>query len=242
MELKHAAVVRVPEALDRSSVAAMRAALARACEEPRASAVVLRGSGGRPFCRGVDLAVLARGEDPSDAVGAFADCLFAIRSCAKPVICLVEGDADGGGVGIAAAADVVLATADASFALPELLFGLAPAIVLPYLGERIARQKLRWLALESARIGASTAMALGLVDRVEPPECCVPAIERWVNRLRRAHPDAVAAWKQMTIAPPSIGSPDGARATLHSLRSSEMRDRLRRFVESGDPPWAMETS
>jgi len=242
MELNGATLVRVPAVLNRASVGALRDAVATASADAASSAIVLRGSDVGTFCRGVDFAALAAGEDPAEAVEMFAACLQSLRRCSKPVVCLVEGNADGGGVGIAAAADFVIATFDASFALPELLFGLTPAVVLPFLAERVSLQKLRWLALSSDRIGALAAVELGLVDRVEPADRCGPAIESCIKRLTRVSPDAAAAWKRLTLTAPAIGSSDGVAATLHTLRRADIVERLRRFVEDGEPPWAMERS
>ncbi|HYM24281.1 MAG TPA: enoyl-CoA hydratase-related protein [Vicinamibacterales bacterium] len=242
MELTDAAVVRLPALLDASSVAAMRGALTRASEDGSARAIVLRGASPGVFCRGLDFAALAPGEDPEPAIQTFAASLFAIRTCSKPVLCVVDGEAAGGGVGVAAAADAVIATPGASFALPELLFGLAPAIVLPYLAERVAVQKLRWLALSSERIDACAAMQLGLVDRIMPSEECAGAIASWIARLKRARPEAVASWKRMTLTPPPIGGTNGVQATLQSLSDTRIGDRLRRFAEDGEPPWTADRS
>lgn len=240
MELTGAAIVPVPASLDAASVAELSAAIARASTEPRTRAVLLRGAQPRVFCRGLDLAAVADGPELATAIETFGAALLAIRRCPKPVISLVDGEAAGGGVGVAAAADVVIATPEASFALPELLFGLTPAIVLPYLAERIRPQKLRWLALASERIDARTAADLGLVDRVEATPAADATIAAWITRLRRLNPEATAAWKRMTAAPPPIGSSDGIEITLGHLRSAEISGRLLRFAERGDPPWAME--
>jgi enoyl-CoA hydratase/carnithine racemase len=228
--------------LNRASIQALRDAIAAASAHSGSGAIVLRGSDAATFCRGVDFAALAGGEDPADAAEMFAAVLLELRRCAKPVICLVEGNADGGGVGIAAAADAVFATPDASFALPELLFGLTPAIVLPYLAERLSLQRLRWLALSTDRIDAFAAANLGLVDQVTPAYRCGPAIESCIRRLRRVRPDAVAAWKGMTLTPSPIGSTNGIDATRRGLRHAEIVERLRRFAEDGEPPWAVERS
>lgn len=242
MELIDTLVVRVPATLNRSSVTAMSDALADVSRETSRCAVVLQGAEPGVFCSGVDFAALAVGEDPAPAVEAFAGLLLAIRTCSKPVLCIVDGEAAGGGLGVAAAADVIVATPEASFALPELLFGLVPAIVLPYVVERIPIQKLRWIALSSERIDARAAVQIGLVDRVASWEESRGLVASWIRRLRCARPEAVSAWKRMTLAPPAIGSFEGIHATLRRLRDPAIGDRLRRFIEDGEPPWAAERS
>ncbi|HZP49402.1 MAG TPA: enoyl-CoA hydratase-related protein [Vicinamibacterales bacterium] len=240
MELSGAALVRVPAALDAARVAELSDAVACASTDARSSVVLLRGADGTVFCRGVDFAAAAGGGDVSAAIEQFDRTLAAIRHCSKPVICIVEGEAAGGGVGVAAAADVVVATPNASFALPELLFGLAPAIVLPYLAERMSIQKLRWLALTSERIDAATAAHLGLVDRVELPEHGDAVVAAWIARLRRLRPGAIADWKRMTARAPSIGSAEGRQATIAALGDPQVSGRLRRFADGGEPPWSTE--
>ena len=78
----------------------------------------------------------------------------------------MEGAARGGGVGLAAACDVVVASEDSSFALPELLFGLLPAVALPFLLDRISIQAIRLWALTGHSRSAAEAMADGLVDQI----------------------------------------------------------------------------
>jgi len=240
MELTDAVTVRVPAVLNASTVQVFRVALHQAVAGNDSRVVVLRGSEAGVFCRGLDFGAASNGHEPSGTIEEFAACLGMIRMAPKPVVSFVEGEAIGGGVGLAAAADGVLATLDATFALPELLCGLAPAIVLPYLAERLTMQKLRWIALSSDRLDAQTAFRLGLIDRVESADRCHAVLRSWISRLARVRGDAGAAWKRATVTPPAQGSTEGVRLTIDRLRDPAVRDRLRRFVETGEPPWAAE--
>jgi enoyl-CoA hydratase/carnithine racemase len=240
MELTDAVIVGVPETLTGSSVRAFRAALQQAVAETGARVVVLRGKETGVFCRGMDFGAVSSGDEAAEAIEEFALCLSVIRMAPKPVLSFVEGEAIGGGLGVAAAADGVLATLDATFTLPELLFGLAPAIVLPYLAERLTPQKLRWISLSSERLDAQSALRLGLIDRVEPADRCHATLRSWIARLARVRSDAVAIWKRTTLALPAPGSAEGARQTIDRMRNPIVRERLRRFIDTGEPPWTAE--
>jgi enoyl-CoA hydratase/carnithine racemase len=238
MELKGAHIVTVPPSLTASSVAALRCALESAASA-ECRAIVLRGATAPVFCRGLDFAAMAA-DDGAGALDAFADCLRTIRVCGRPTVAFVEGEAMGGGVGIAAAADAVLATTDATFAVPELLFGFAPAIVRPYLAERVAPQKLRWLALLSARLDAAAALAIGLVDRVETAERCPQVLNAWLARLGRVRADSIDSWKRLTFVDRAGDAEAAAKLTAAALARADVRQRLDRFADTGVPPWRTE--
>jgi len=241
MELNGATLVRVPTSLDDESVRGFQSALRRARSDS-AGVVVLQGSAPALFCRGLDLSALHDVDGVARSLEQFAHCLRAIRAMDKTVVSVVAGEAKGGGVGIAAAADAVLATPAATFALPELLFGLTPAIVLPYLAERVSVQKLRWLALSSRAIDAHTALRLGLVDEVADEADAARTLAAWVRRLTRLDGGVVSLCKRMTMARPDVASNDGVALTADRLRDPEVRDRIARFLDAGEPPWRTGTS
>jgi len=162
------------------------------------SAVVMLGED-RVFCRGWEVGASGIDEDARASVESFAVCLETMRMGHKPVIGLVQGEAAGGGVGLAAACDGVLATTEATFTLSELLFGLTPAVILPYLAQRVSLQKLRWRGLTADTITGQEAMELGLADAVCPPEKAPAVLRSWIRKLGRIEPDVVGTWKRMTI-------------------------------------------
>src|SRR5947208_2370374 len=124
--------VTVPPTLDGASLTMFRRALAAACRDDECRVLVVEGSDSE-FCRGLDFAALSEASsgDVGEATHLFARCLTELRSAGMPTIAAVGGATIGGGVGLAAACDMVLASERATFALPELLFGLLPATVLP---------------------------------------------------------------------------------------------------------------
>ncbi len=124
MELR---TIEVPERLDARSLARLEVALAA----DEGSVLMLRGSRA-VFCRGMDLAAATDGAIERGA-RAYASVLGALRSAPRPTVALVEGEALGGGVGLLAACDLVIASTSATFALPEALYGLVPAMVVPVL-------------------------------------------------------------------------------------------------------------
>ena len=122
--------------LSPEGLAALASAFDHTLHDPGVRAVLLR-SNGPAFCLGMDLARLAAHDsarsrmDAERAVDSFAGVLQTIYSAHLPVVCLVEGEVKAGGVGLACACDIVVATERTTFELGEVIFGLIPANVLP---------------------------------------------------------------------------------------------------------------
>lgn len=239
MELKGAYVVLLPPALDAASVGGLREAIEQAAADSESRVIVLRGRTDETFCRGLDLSALASNASAERALEDFAWCVEALRSGSKPAVSIVRGESVGGGVGLAAACDCVVATPDASFNLTELLFGLTPSIVFAALSDRLTPQRLRAIALTSERIDAQRAHAIGLVDAVGGIDDAHATLRSWIGRLRRVDPGVVSTWKHMTVRP---ADREAVRRTLDRLREPDVRERLARFVESGEPPWVARSS
>ncbi len=210
-----------------------------AARDESVTAVVLHGGEG-VFCRGLDLGgIVSAGCDGSGAKAAadtFADLLTAILFLPRPVIAEVDGEARGGGMGIAAACDVVVATRRSSFGLPETMFGLIPAIIGPALLQRITPQKLRWLALSCEAVDAERALELGLADIVIENEQLERSVQRIAHRFRHADPTAVASLKEYLGKAAGEMMWEGAAVTASFLGSDRVRSRIERFfLLTGDP-------
>ncbi len=189
----------------------------------------------RCFCRGLDLERAVKGEE----VGAelFARLLAELDRRPGPVVARVDGEALGGGCGLAAVADVVIAAPTASFGLPEALLGLLPATILPYVVRRVGVAAARRLALTGESVDAEEARRLGLVDIVSAtPE---KAVASTLARLERMDPRSIAAIRALTAEhfgpPPDY--PPAAKAWFGELLTSDpTAARVRRWVD-GAPPW-----
>ncbi|HZV02380.1 MAG TPA: enoyl-CoA hydratase/isomerase family protein, partial [Planctomycetota bacterium] len=232
--------IPIPETLSLATTSALLEALARAGSD--SSRVVIIEGRPEVFCRGLDLASVSDRPRAAHSIAvSFARCLEAIRALAKPTIALVRGEALGGGVGLAAACDLVIATGEASFALPEALFGLLPAIVLPVLLERMPAQKARLLALSAQGIGAARAREIGLVDEVVAAAGIESALRPWVRALARPRPGAVAALKRTTAEEEGLTLDDAlGRAAVASASAGgdpAVVAAIREFLASGVAPW-----
>src|SRR6185503_4938566 len=107
----------------------------------------------------------------------------------------------GSGVGLAAACDLVLAAPGASFALTELLFGVLPAVIGPYLMLRVLPARVRLWALGASTWNAATALEAGLVDRVADEGRLDKELGSWVRDLARPPAEAVRRWKRQVSGP-----------------------------------------
>lgn len=219
-------------------------ALLQAAEQSKRCRVIVIGSSPGVFCRGMDLEFLVAhaGEDQSEKLMGYARCMERLRGSTKAVICLVDGEAMGGGVGLVAAADLVISTARASFALPECVLGLIPAMVLPLLCERMPVQKARWMALSSRSVKAEEGLSIGLVDElVEGPIQLEQALRRTLKRLLRASPRAVGRLKRYSSEISMLSCVDalehGAQQTANDLLDLETIAAIRGFMAGESPRW-----
>ncbi len=228
-------------ALSPDMIAELDAALERANADEGVRAVVVTG---RPpaFCAGADLDV---GRDLADAGGdrrnPFARLLRRLDRSPKPVVAAVNGPAFGGGLGLVAVADVVVAASDATMSFSEVRLGLAPAmisvVVLPKIGPHHARR----LFLTGRRFSAEEALGYGLVHRVVPGEELEAAAGEEVADLAKGGPAAVAAAKRLIREIPRLDEEeafDHAAAAFGELvRSEEAREGMAAFAEKRPPRW-----
>jgi enoyl-CoA hydratase/carnithine racemase len=210
------------------------AGLARAVEAGAGARVLVIESEGSEFCTGMDLAsALARTRAELQAgFQRYADCLARLSGGPSATVAVVRGVASGGGVGLLAACDLVVASPQATFSLPELRFGLVPAVILPALRGRLSLQRIKRMALTGDALTAAQAEAWGLVDYVaDDPKA---AATRLVRKLLRARPQAVATLKRWQGGAPT----DGPAQTAADLHDPELRNALKGLLDGGEaPPW-----
>ncbi len=211
-----------------------------ACEG-RASVVVLSGSD-KVFCFGADFAEVSRGVDPRFAAyagpGPMYDLWLRMATGPFVVISYVRGKVNAGGMGFIGASDIVLADGSARFSLSEMIFGLYPACVLPFLSRRIGFQRTHYLTLSTQPIGVEMAQAWGLVDVYE--EQGEPLLHRHLRQLGRLSKTAIGRYKTYAAR---VGAPlremrEAAMAgNLEVFEDLDNRRAIRRYLEEGLFPW-----
>lgn len=227
-------------------ITALTDALQAAAGEPQLRAVVLSGKG-RSFSAGADLDWMARLAQASEQdnladAQALARLMRTLDTLPLPTIAAVHGAVYGGGVGLAACCDIVLASQDTRFALSEVRLGLLPAVISPYVIAAIgARQARRWFATGQA-FDAAQALAMGLVHAVVPADALQAAVDEQLALLRQAAPQACRSAKQL-IARVSADT-DPARQDQHNAQciaalraGAEGREGLAAFLEKRAPHW-----
>ena len=208
--------------------------------------VVLRGAG-RHFQAGADLKWI-RGlttkseEENRSASRATAEAVHRLNTLPAPTVALVQGGCFGGGTGIVAACDVVVAAEDALFSIAETRWGLMAGIILPQLADAIGARQVRRYALTGERFGAHEARRIGLVHEVVPAAELDAVGSRIVEQLLQNAPEANAQTKAVALEF-AWGAVEGEvldRLVLQHAakrRSPEATEGLASFVEKRAARW-----
>ena len=222
-------------------------ALKKLENEKNIRVIVLAGRG-TAFCAGGDLsrmeqaAKMTRARSKKEA-GRFAKLLYRMHAYPKPLIARVHGAAFAGGMGLAAACDLVVAAEDAEFCLPEVRIGLVPAMISPYIVRAIGEHQARRYVLTGERLAAREAHRLGFVHECVPAPELDACVEKLARQLAQCGPDALARSKALLrkVAKAPI-SPALAEATARILAEtragSEAREGIRAFLDKRRPKWS----
>jgi methylglutaconyl-CoA hydratase len=201
-------------------------------------AVVLAGDG-PSFCAGADVewmrasAGLGVEENVADA-NALRRMFEAIDGCPAPVVAVVQGHALGGGIGLVACSDVVLAEPRAVFAFSEVKLGIVPAVISPFALRKIGESAARRYFVTGERFDSATALRIGLVHEVS--DDLEVALERVLGELRTAGPRAARHAKRLVLERPD--GAETARRIAERRTSEEGQEGLRAFLERRRPAWA----
>ena len=235
-------------AFDASLIAELRATFAAFGREDPATlrAVVLAGDG-QSFCAGADIdwmraaLTLDTEANEQDAM-AMADMFEAIDTCPVPVIARVHGAALGGGMGLCAVSDVVIAESGTRFGFTETRLGILPAVIAPFVIAKIGESHARALFPGGRRFDAVRAQRIGLVHEVvEGVAALDAAVDAALVDLLAAGPTAARAAK--SIVREVRGLPHGsskwhtARVIARQRRSAEAQEGFRAFSEKRRPAW-----
>ncbi len=202
-----------------------------------ARAVVLAGDG-KSFCAGADVewmrssAELSYEENVQDA-RRLRLMLETIDGCPAPVVARVHGHALGGGVGLVACADIVVAAKETEFAFSEVKLGIVPSVISPFALAKIGPSAARRYFVTGERFDAETAFRIGLVHEVA--DDLDAAVEKLVGELLTAGPEAARHAKRLVL-----DRPDGLateRRIAERRTSEEGQEGLRAFLDKRKPSW-----
>src|SRR5574343_280882 len=233
-------------AFDETLITELTAACMELDDDPSARVVVLAGRG-KSFSAGADLNWMRRAaqngvdENLNDA-RALALMLRTLAEMQKPTIARVQGAALGGGMGLASACDIAVASTKAVFATSEVKFGIIPSAISPYVLRAIgARQAYRYFQ-SAERIDAVRAREIGLVHETVEPEQLDAKVQEIVAALLIGGPAAQAAAKDLIRAVNNqpindTVIEDTAHRIAHLRATPEAREGISAFLDKRQPSW-----
>lgn len=205
--------------------------------EHAAKIVVLQGLPD-VFCFGADFSDIA--EKPDALID--SDAIYGLwhRLATGPYITIahVQGKVNAGGIGFVAASDIAICDENVPFSLSELLFGLIPACVLPFLARRIGTPKAYYMTLMTQPVTAQQAFSWGLVDAIGANTDTL--VRKHLLRLRCLNKASVARYKSYaatlddTLA---AARPGAVRVSIEMFADPENRRKIARYVDTGKFPW-----
>jgi len=235
----------VRNAFDEEMIRGLTSAATAAAEDTSVRVVVLAGKG-KGFCAGADIGWMAkavaysRQENLSDAED-MARMIERLDTLPVPVIGRIQGSALGGGVGLAAICDIVVAADDAVFALSEVKLGILPAVVAPYVLRKVGVSAARELFLTGVRFDARRAHQIGLVHEVVPADALDVAVNQRVAEVLTGGPTGIAIAKALIRAISGAHPNDVIGLTTNAIASQriseEGQEGLRAFLEKRKPSW-----
>jgi methylglutaconyl-CoA hydratase len=216
-------------------------------KDPACRVIVLAGRG-QAFCSGGDLsrmekaATMTKAKSKNEAAR-FAKLLYRMHTYPKPLIARVHGPAFAGGMGLAAACDLVVAAEEAEFCLPEVRIGLVPAMISPYIVRAMGEQQARRYVLTGERLAAGEAHRIGFVHECVPAAELDACVEKLARHLAQAGPKALQRSKKLLAR--VAGSPIDTALSAHTAgvlaearAGDEAREGIRAFLEKRRPRWS----
>jgi methylglutaconyl-CoA hydratase len=235
----------VRNALSASLAADLREAFSDLRPDTRLHAVVLTGDG-PVFSAGADLnamkasATFSQEQNLQDAL-AMSDLFKTINTFPCAVIARVNGAAMGGGLGLVAACDIVIAVDSAKLAFSEVRLGIAPAVISPYVLRKIGESQARMLFLTGETFSVAYAREIGLVHSVTTAAELDQAVEDKIGELLKSAPLAIRACKTLALNVGQMDSETARRYTAETIArlrvSSEGQEGLQAFLEKRQPSW-----
>jgi methylglutaconyl-CoA hydratase len=208
-------------------------------------AIVIAGAG-PAFCAGADLRSMRSSREASDDANRsdahrMGGLFHRIAGCSKPVLARVHGPAIGGGVGLMAACDIIVAAESTRFQFSEVRLGIVPAVISPFCIRRLGPVVATRLFLTGEPVDARTALGYGLVDIVAPDAEIDAAVDKVCADLRKAGPNALVAAKELVRRVVELGEANALDYTAELIArlrvSDEALEGMTAFLEKRPASW-----
>ncbi|RLF53395.1 MAG: enoyl-CoA hydratase [Thermoplasmata archaeon] len=208
--------------------------------------IILTGRG-ESFCAGADLnwmksMVNYSKEENIEDSRLLLDLYETIYTCSKPVIGRVNGHAFGGGIGLFAVCDIVIAVEGCKFAFSEVKLGIIPAVISTYVVRRIGLSNMRRLFVTGERFDSFYAKEVGLVDFVASKEEFDSLVEKYVEILRSSGPVAVKEVKELVERYEKLDVEEYKEYTVRKIAelrvSNEGQSGINAFLDKKKPIWS----
>jgi isohexenylglutaconyl-CoA hydratase len=206
--------------------------------------VAILCAAGETFCAGGDLRDMRAASEDGAGIGArLDDLLRAVNEAPQVIVARIQGAAMGGGLGLICVSDIAIADEAAMFGLPEVRIGLAPAVISPFVVQRVGFTRARRLMLTGKRFAAPAALEFGLVSEVAPEGQLDARLAATVADILKCAPNALRECKRLLFA--VLTEPDSLEervATFERLRTSdEAVEGITAFIQKKPPPWVHDT-
>lgn len=208
--------------------------------------IILTGKG-KSFCAGADLnwmksmAKYSKEENINDS-RLLLNLYEAIYNCPKPVIGRVNGHAFGGGIGLFAVCDIIIAVPDCKFAFSEVKLGIIPAVISTYIVRKIGLSNMRRLFLTGERFNSEYAKEIGLIDYVITPEELDEKIKNYIELLQSSGPIAIVEVKKLIDSCENMDREKYKEHTVEKISelrvSKEGQEGINAFLEKRKSKWS----
>lgn len=211
-----------------------------------ATRVVVLSGKGKSFSAGADLTWMIEQSELNEAdneqsAARMASMFLSIARCDKPVVARVHGHALGGGSGLTAAVDIAIGAETTVFGLTEAKLGIVPAVISPFVIQKIGAGRARVLFLTAERFDGREAERVGLLHRAVPEDQLDAEVARVVEELLSSGPAAVASAKVLIKEVSAMSLEDAIPLTakwIAGLRSTpEAKEGMQAFLDKRDPGW-----
>ena len=237
---------KVRNPLDRITAEEILAAMQQHFADPQVVVLEITGTGDA-FCAGGDLNEMKKFPDMSaDDAAEWAQPIIAAQElmlrAEKPVIAAVNGPAMAGGLGLAGMCDILLATRDATFGLPEVKVGLFPMIVVAHLSRALPRKRLIEMMMTGEPITADEAHALGFVSKVvDTRQQMDELVAAYAKKFERVSPTAILMGRRaLTVLADMPAGTALQAAQFFNLRftmGEDFREGTKAFFDKRRPNW-----